>query len=203
MKWYDWTFPDFADLPLKERQQIERISAFLAVWDWRTLLALPIMGVGIWLVELLFPGEEKSDLGGWTAVLVVALGLIYFLGTFFVLMRRHARSVAARWKARQAAVAAGLPPVESRASTREGEESLAGWQKFIYNLGLLGGPSAVLVGVFKHWWELAGLGAIVFLVGVAVATTSRVCAACLHVQIQFGVRLAHCPKCGTSFHARE
>jgi hypothetical protein len=201
VRWGDWTFPELADLPANERQQIERISGFLAAWDWRTLLTLPIVLAGIWLVSVLAPAEEDRERAVWTSAVAATLGLILFLVTLLVRMRHHARYIAARWKGKQAANAERFPPGESRGGACAGKQSLAGWQKVLYKIGLLAGPSAILVGVFQHWWTLAGLGAIVFIVGVGMATTYTVCVACRHLQLQFGVRLAHCPKCGASYYA--
>lgn len=200
MNWYDWTFPELRDLPSVDRRQIESQSAFLAVWDWRTLLAVFVPFGCIWVASLLTPADDDSDEAFWAAGAAATFGIILFLVTFLVRWRHHARYIAAQWKAKQPADAQSSPD-DSSASACDGQDPPAMWKRVSYKAGILIGPSSVVVGLVEHWWELVGFGAIVLIVGVGVATTYTACAACHHLQVQFGIRLAHCPRCGAPYHS--
>ena len=191
------TIPEVALLPIEQRLRIERRSLFLAAWDWRTLLTLPLMMVCLVVADYVVPEEGKT-------ICAIALGvgwLALFLSTFLVRANHHAVRIA-RLAAPFTPQGSPLVPLENHPPVMK-IEALSGWRKAASLVGLGAGLYCFYLGTENTHWQMLGVGALMIVLSGIMGTSWTRCRSCQHLTIGLWSRIDRCALCRTSFSKNE
>lgn len=190
------TIPEVAALPIEQGLRIERRSLFLAAWDWRTLLTLPLLMVCLVLADYVVPE------GGET-ICAIALGvgcLALYLSIFLVRANHHAVQIA-RHSASLTPQVSPLVPLENHPPVMK-IEALSGWRKAASLVGLGAGLYCFYLGTATPRWYMLGVAAIMLVLSGILGTSWIQCRSCQHLTIGLWSRTDRCALCRTSFREK-
>ena len=188
--------PEVAALPIEQRLRIERRSHFLAAWDWRTLIPVPLLIVCLVIVDYVVPEEGKT-------ICVIALGvgwLAMYLYIFLVRANHHAVQIA-RHAAPLTPQGSPLVPLDNHPPVMK-IEALSGWRRVASSIGLGAGLACFYQGTATPRWYMLGVGALMLVLSGILGTSWNLCRSCQHLTIGLWSRTDLCASCRTSFREK-